>query len=155
MTSPVITVRDEMSVEELARFLSHNMISGAPVLDQNGKPIGIVTLSDIVRNEPRREYIIADQVDSDYILRDYLDEFGDEELAGGYHIEEGVELRVRDIMTPFIYRVNEDTPVKEISETMMGGRIHRLFVTRAGEMVGVVTALDVLKALTGRMTNER
>ena len=56
--------------------------------------------------------------------------------------------RVRDVMTPTVYGVSEDTPVAEIAEMMVQGRIHRVFVTRDGEVVGVVSALDLLDLLT-------
>lgn len=58
--------------------------------------------------------------------------------------------RVRDVMTPTVYTIPDDTPVERIARTMIAGRIHRLFVTRGGSVVGVVTTLDLLKLLTGR-----
>ncbi|MFQ6115848.1 MAG: CBS domain-containing protein [bacterium] len=145
MTSPVITVQDGMTVEEVSDLLSDRMISGAPVMDENGRPVGVVTLSDIVRNEPRRERIISDKVASDYVLKAWEAQFSTDELTG-YHIEESETLLIRDIMTPFVYRVKEDTPLKELAEIMVSGRIHRLIVTRDEEIVGIVSALDLLKA---------
>ncbi|NIR47739.1 CBS domain-containing protein [candidate division KSB1 bacterium] len=147
MTSPVITVRDNRSVEEVSDLFIDNMISGAPVVNKNGRPVGVITLTDIVRNEKRRENIVSDKIASDYILRDYETSFNADELGSGYHIEEGETLLVRDIMTPFVYRVKEDAPVKELAEIMTSGRIHRLFVTRDDEIVGIVTSLDFLKAV--------
>src|SRR5262245_53667991 len=54
---------------------------------------------------------------------------------------------VRDIMTPAVYTVPEETPVTRIARTMIAGRIHRLFVTRKKRVVGIVTSLDLLKLL--------
>lgn len=146
MSSPVITVKEEMSIEEVSNLFSDRMITGAPVVNDKDRPIGVVTLSDIVRNGPRREYIISDKVASDYVLKDWQPPFDNEELTG-YHLEESETLLVRDIMTPFIYRVDEDTPLKELADIMVSGRIHRLFVTKDDEIVGIVTALDMLKTL--------
>lgn len=150
MTAPVITVRDSMAIEEVADLFSNKMISGAPVLDDNSRIVGVVSLSDIVRNEPRREHIVSDKVGSDYVLRDFQNQFDTEDLTSGYHLEESETLLVRDIMTPFIYRVNEDTPLREIADIMTSGRIHRLFVTRDETVVGVVSVLDMLKLLITR-----
>ena len=50
-------------------------------------------------------------------------------------------------MTPFVYRVEEDTPLKELAGVMVSGRIHRLFVTKEDKLVGVVSALDILKTV--------
>ena len=58
--------------------------------------------------------------------------------------------RVRDVMTPAVYTIPEETPVEQIARTMIAGRIHRLFVTRGGHVAGVVTTLDLLKLLTGK-----
>lgn len=58
--------------------------------------------------------------------------------------------RVRDVMTPVVYTIPEETPVEKIARTMIAGRIHRLFVTRGGHVAGVVTTLDLLKLLTGK-----
>lgn len=145
MTSPVLTVRADMSVEEVSNLFSDKMISGAPVLNDKNQLVGVVSLSDIVRNEPRREQIISNKIASDYIMKAWEAQFGTEELTG-YHLEESITLLVRDIMTPFIYRVKEDTPLKELADIMISGRIHRLFVTRDEEIVGIVSALDLLKA---------
>jgi CBS domain-containing protein len=56
---------------------------------------------------------------------------------------------VRDIMTPMIFSVSEDTSVQEVAETMLKGRIHRVFVTRDNKLAGIVTALDMLKVIRG------
>ena len=144
MTTPVITVRDIMSVEEVSDLLSDRMITGAPVVNEDNKPVGVVTLSDIVRNEPRREHIISDKVASDYILKDWQRSFDNEDL-NGYHLEESETLLVKDIMTPFVYRVEEDTPLNTLASIMLSGRIHRLFVTKDDKIVGIVSALDMLK----------
>ena len=97
-----------MIVEEVSDILADRMITGAPVVNEENQPIGVVTLSDIVRNEPRREHNVSDKVASDYVLKDWQPPFDNDEL-NGYHLEESETLLAKDIMTPFIYRVEEDT----------------------------------------------
>jgi CBS domain-containing protein len=53
-------------------------------------------------------------------------------------------------MTPTVFTVPENTPVSRLAKTMISGRIHRLLVTRRGRIVGIVTALDLLKLLVDR-----
>ena len=65
------------------------------------------------------------------------------------HIESD-DLLVRDIMTPTVYTVPENTPVAKIARTMVAGRIHRLMVTRGGRVVGIVTSLDLVRLLAGK-----
>jgi predicted transcriptional regulator len=62
---------------------------------------------------------------------------------------ESDELLVREIMTPTVYTVPDDTPVPDMARAMIAGRIHRLFVTRQHRLVGIVTPLDLLALLTG------
>jgi CBS domain-containing protein len=50
-------------------------------------------------------------------------------------------------MTPTVYTVPEKTPVAKIAQTMVAGRIHRVFVTRRGRVVGIVTSLDLVGLL--------
>jgi CBS domain-containing protein len=57
------------------------------------------------------------------------------------------ELLVRDIMTPAVFAVSEDTPLREVAQTMIAGRIHRLLVKRGHGIVGIVTNLDLLTQL--------
>ncbi|MCX7940987.1 MAG: CBS domain-containing protein [Endomicrobia bacterium] len=48
MTKDVITVKENTPVVELARILYENKISGAPVVDESGKVVGVVTERDIL-----------------------------------------------------------------------------------------------------------
>jgi CBS domain-containing protein len=64
-----------------------------------------------------------------------------------FHEREDSTVRVSDIMTPMIFRVDRDTSLQEIAETMLKGRIHRVFVTEDGRLTGIVTALDMLQVI--------
>ncbi|MFQ5640262.1 MAG: CBS domain-containing protein [bacterium] len=146
MNSGVITVRDDMSVHNLANFFTDRMISGAPVVDKNGKLIGVVSLSDIVRNDARRTAIVEEQLDASYYLHGWEDKLNDEDVQQ-LHLEQNDGLTIRDIMTPLIFKVSEETSLAEMADTMIGGRIHRLIVTNNDEVVGIVTTLDMLQAI--------
>jgi CBS domain-containing protein len=63
------------------------------------------------------------------------------------HVQYEVQVQVLDIMTPMIFSVREDTSVQEVADTMLKGRIHRVFVTRDGKLTGIVTALDMLQVI--------
>ena len=66
MNPSVISVEEDLSVHELANFFTEKMISGAPVVNKDGKLVGVVSLSDIVRNDERRTAIVNDKRESDY-----------------------------------------------------------------------------------------
>lgn len=151
MNPNVMTVQDDTTIHELAEFFSDNLISGAPVVDSSGKLVGVVSLTDIVRSDARRAGIVKDQSKSDYYFHGWEESLDEEDLRD-FHVEVNDGLTVRDIMTPIIYEVNEDTPLVNMAETMIGGRIHRLIVTRDDRVVGIVTTMDMLKAIRNLMS---
>ena len=53
MTRDVVCVTPELGLEALRALFLDRRISGAPVLDANGFPIGVVSKSDLVREPPR------------------------------------------------------------------------------------------------------
>lgn len=64
-------------------------------------------------------------------------------------MEDTNEATVREIMTPLVFKVEAGTPVPEIAETMVSGRIHRLFVVENEKIIGIITSMDLLKLLSG------
>ena len=113
MSPDVMAVEPDMTVNELATFLTDHHITGAPVVDPRGRMVGVVSETDIAE-------------------------------AG---LERAEALLVREIMTPTAYTVPHDTAIAEVARTMVTGRIHRLLVTRNAHVVGILSTLDVLKAL--------
>lgn len=146
MNPSVISVEEDLSVHELANFFTEKMISGAPVVNKDGKLVGVVSLSDIVRNDERRTAIVNDKQESDYYLSGWEDNLNSDEIQE-LHLEEDDSLTVRNIMTPLIFKVKETELISTMSDIMIGGRIHRLLVTRDEKVVGIITTLDMLKAI--------
>jgi CBS domain-containing protein len=140
MNPQVITVRDDMTVRDLASFLIESEISGAPVADAEGRLVGVVSLVDIAAvasGEGRR-------VDGSGFFGPDWDDGLDEEDMEDLE-QEG--LRVADIMTPQIYSVTEDATVSEIASLMLKGHLHRLLVTREDRAIGILTTSDLLGLL--------
>lgn len=145
MNSWVLTVRDDMTLQELATFLTENEISGAPVTNSSGNLVGVVSLSDIVGSAAEGSRLLPDRSNPEFFVRGWEDKADAEELRQLHVENEGV--LVREIMTPNVYSVSEGTPVAEIASTMLTGHIHRLLVTREGRVAGIVTTMDMLKLL--------
>jgi CBS domain-containing protein len=102
-------------------------------------------LSDIALSEAERASIERDQSGSTFELTKWKKQFNREDLSG-LHLEDS-GLLVRDIMTPTAYTIPETLPVPQIAKTMIGGRVHRLLVTRGQRLIGIVTPFDMLKLL--------
>jgi CBS domain-containing protein len=146
MNENVLYVREDMTVRELAAFLAENEITGAPVLNAAGRMTGVVSVTDVAENEAKDERAGVDRAHADYYVRGWEDKMNPEDLRGLQLLDEDV--LVRDIMTPTVYTVPENTPVGEVARTMVAGRIHRLLVTREERVVGIVTTLDLLRLLS-------
>jgi CBS domain-containing protein len=146
MSPHVLTVDPDMTVHQLATFLTDNQISGAPVRDRNGRLLGMVSLTDIAEGESDEGVFRTDSSDPAASVHGWEDEATSDEMRP-LHVE-ATESLVRDIMTPTTYSVSHDTPVSSLARTMIAGRIHRLLVVRDGKVVGIVTSLDLLKLLT-------
>jgi len=146
MTRDVLSVHPAMGVRELADFLTENEISGVPVIDAQGKLVGVVSATDIAQKGGGEGNYALDQSDPRFFVRSFDDTLDVEEMRN-LHIEND-ELIVRDIMTPTVFTVSAETRAADIAREMVSGRIHRVFVTNLeGRVVGIVSALDLLKLL--------
>jgi CBS domain-containing protein len=146
MRSEVLAARANWSLETLADFLVDNNISGAPVTTQDDELVGVVSLTDIVRQSSMSNSHSDTGITHDVYLYELESQISREELRV-FHTQEESTVRVSDIMTPMIFRVDRDTSLQEIAETMLKGRIHRVFVTEDGKLTGIVTALDMLQVI--------
>lgn len=143
MTPVVLTVREEWTVGELATFLGQHEIHGAPVVNEAGRLVGVVSVVDIAAAASReggRER--ASGANFFRVWEANLSQAELEELRD--HRE---DLRVRDIMTPEIHAVPESATVHEVASLMLNRRCHRLLVTREEQVVGVVSTSDLLGLL--------
>ena len=146
MQHKVLAVEADWSLDQLADFLVNNSISGAPVTAADGHLIGVVSLTDIVRQNRLQDHSTDREDTHDVYLYELERRMGRDELRE-LHVQYETPVLVRDIMTPMIFSVSEDTSVQEVAETMLKGRIHRVFVTRDSKLIGIVTALDMLQVI--------
>ncbi|MBI5208370.1 MAG: CBS domain-containing protein [Elusimicrobia bacterium] len=138
MRRRVITAGPTMTLSELARLFIDRRISGVPVVSQ-GRLLGVVSQTDLVRQERERSGVSE--------IPGYYRE-GDEALTvPGYHVEEPAMTRVEDIMTPIVIAVEEKASIEDAAKLMLSKHIHRILVTRAGKLRGIISSLDLLRAM--------
>ena len=145
MNPDIMTVADDLTTEELARYLIEREISGAPVVDSQGHLIGVVSMTDIGRNMAEPPDDISSQ-DSNFSRDDAVD-VTLEDLGQRYVEQRAVT--VRDVMTPAIHQVPVTASLAEAARIMVEQHIHRLVVTQGKEPVGIITSMDLLKMLAG------
>jgi len=146
MQRDVLSAEGNWPLHRLARFLTDNQISGAPVISEDGELIGVVSLTDIVRYDSMPESRAEIHDTHEYYLHTLEMQVTQEE-ATSFHVEQESSATVRDLMTPMIFEVDENASIEEVADTMVKGHIHRLFVTHNKRISGVVTALDMVEFL--------
>lgn len=138
MRKRVITVDRWLTLAELAKVFAEKGITGAPVVDERGAILGVVSQTDLVR--ARREQAGGVPL--------YHTELDGVPRSLGIHVEELESGRVEDIMTPGAICFEEDAPVGLVADAMRERHIHRVLVTRDKSIVGIVTSMDMLKAVS-------
>jgi predicted transcriptional regulator len=141
MNPDIMTVADEMTTDELARYLIEHEISGAPVVDGQGHLIGVVSMTDIGRTMAEPSDVESSRSSGFY--RDIAADYALEEPGESYVDQRAVT--VRDVMTPVIHQVPITASVAQAARIMVDQHIHRLVVTQGKEPVGIITSMDVLK----------
>jgi CBS domain-containing protein len=145
MTPSPVSLREGASVQEAVALLTDRGFSAAPVIDEAGRPVGVLSRADIVVHH--RESGWQRSV-PDY----YEGESPDAGCGGacptGFQVARPDLTRVRDIMTPVVFAVAPDASARRVVEDMVALKVHRLFVVGTdGVLTGVISALDVLKHL--------
>lgn len=145
MTQDVMSVGAHWPLTRLAEFFIEHGISGAPVVDEEGALLGVVSLTDLVRHDslPQRE---AGRYTPDYYLDGLRSQYAPEEL-NGFSLRDEADCAVADIMTPVVFSVTPTTSLAQVADMMTSGRIHRVFVVEERRIVGIISALDLLAQL--------
>ena len=142
MTEEVITVSSETTIEEIAKILHENRISGVPVVNNDKEVIGVVTEGDLIikiakPHTPPHIELFGGII---YLKRPYE---MDEEL------KKITAVLARDIMTEKVITVDEDANVEDVAALMVNRKINRLPVVREGKLVGIITRADLIETMMG------
>jgi CBS domain-containing protein len=138
MTPDPVVVPPDMTVDALVRLMAERHISGAFVVDAEGKPLGVVTEADLVRRlAPEGE-----EADLGWLARLLVDP---DRAAARYAHTHGH--RARDVMSQALFFVEESAPAEAAALMMRDRKIRRVAVMRWGKLVGVISRADVLTAV--------
>jgi CBS domain-containing protein len=140
MTKEVITVTTDVTIEGLARILTKHDISGAPVVDEEGKLIGIVTESDLIKMEQRLHIPTVINIFDAVIYLGSSKKFEED-------IKRMAATTVGDIFRKDAVTITESATIEEIATIMTEKNIHHLPVIKKGKLVGIVGKKDIVKAI--------
>jgi CBS domain-containing protein len=140
MTTDVISVNPDTTVQDLAKLLADRGISGAPVVDQGGKLVGIVSEGDLLhraeigtahRHRERRRSWWLDHFAAEQ-ARDYI---------------KSHSRTVKDLMTPDVVTVTEEAELADVAALLEAKRIKRVPVVRDGRVVGIISRANIVRAV--------
>jgi CBS domain-containing protein len=137
MVSPVITVKPSSSVKEVATTLLERRISAVPVVDDQGKLVGIISEGDLMHRseagtERQRSWWL-------------LGWTGDETLAAEY--VKAHARKVADVMTRNVITATPKTPLHEIAALLERNSIKRVPIVKDGQLVGIVSRANLIQGV--------
>jgi CBS domain-containing protein len=143
MDAEPVTVRPTDDVETVVRILRRHELPGVPVTNEGGRCVGIVTEADLV---------LADE-QGDLHIPHYIELFGGVVFLEPLHrfedrLKKAFASTVADLMTEDPVTIEPDASVAEAGRLIVRRGHNRLPVVEHGRLVGVVTRVDVLEALT-------
>lgn len=125
MTTPLLSVRESSFVDHAHRRLQNYRVSALPVVDEEGSVVGVISRTDVLK-VGRRE---AD-------------------VSGERRLLAFPAKPVSAYMTPDPIAVDEDADLSVAAALMLSHRIHRVFVRVQGEIAGLVTTRDLMRAIS-------
>jgi len=145
MRERVVTVPYSAPLSEVERILSDHRISGAPVTDEKGHVVGVISMKDVIEHysedpdtHPRRGrgyyHLSAEEMD--------------EEDFDAFEVPEESEDIAGDVMTAEVYSVPPESGLKEIAATMRRHGVHRVLVQDRGRYVGLISTMEILDCLS-------
>lgn len=135
MSTKVITVSPETTIEDVSKLLVIHRISGIPVVDSKGKVIGLLSESDIIFREIHHEPHLVEKL-------------GDMILPRTIRASDRTGSTAGEIMTSPAITAREDAPIKDLIRPITEKKIKRIIIVdMENRPVGIVSRIDIVKAL--------
>ena len=146
MTAPVTVVKGDQTLEQAARLMLDNSIGGVPIVDDEGKVVGIVTESDFSAKEHAIPFsrIYAPQLFGEWMSKEGIEKA----------YEAARKITVDKIMSAPVVTISPEDTVAEAERKMLEHRIHRVVVVEDDVPVGIVSRHDFLKLAVSEIGDE-
>lgn len=136
MARDVITIHEESSMSDAAQLLHNYGITGAPVVDDFGRCVGVLSASDFVQSRYEGHCHCAANV------------VGHADCSESPRAELLENESVRAYMSPHVQKIREHQSIAVAGRIMCHEHIHRLIVVdRQGKPIGIISSLDLVSAL--------
>lgn len=142
MSSPAITVGPTSQIRDVARTMREHVISGVPVVESDGKLLGVITeLELIARNAPVQEpHYLA-------VLSALIPVNLEEYRQYKEQLRQALAINAADLMRDEVKTIGPDEPIDEALEAMLDPEVIMLPVVENERVIGVVTRTDLLRLI--------
>jgi CBS domain-containing protein len=140
MTTDVVTMKPEDTVGELADILAKNKISGVPVVDEQGRVLGMVSEADIILQDADLHFPYYIQFLESVIYLQSVHKFEE-------RFRKAFGSKVSEVMSDEVVSVPPDATVREAATLMADREVNRLPVVEDERLVGIVTRGDIVRAI--------
>lgn len=123
MSKHPITVTADVPIDEALKVMRENKVRRLPVIDRDGRLVGIVSEMDLLYASPSPATSLS-VYEIHYLM---------------------ARITVQDVMTKEVISIEEDTPLEEAARIMVDNKIGGLPVVRDGVLVGIITETDLFK----------
>jgi CBS domain-containing protein len=148
MTTDVVTVQPDTSVNQIATLMHERQITGIPVVDDARHVVGIVTELDMIVRNTRLELPAFIQILD--LARIPL------EMPGHYRnrLRHMLGTSASDLMTEDVVTISPDAEIEDLADLMVKRRVNPVPVTENGVLVGIVSRADLIRMMAHELGNE-
>ena len=123
MSRHPITITADVHIDEALKVMRDNRVRRLPVVDKDGRPVGIISEMDLLYASPSPATSLS-VYEIHYLM---------------------ARITVQDVMTKEVISIKENTPLEEAARIMVDNKIGGLPVVRDGKLVGIITETDLFK----------
>jgi CBS domain-containing protein len=148
MTTGVVTVRESVTLAEASRLLGERQVSGAPVVNEDGHTVGVISRADLVRGWERAAAARRRAF--------YQAAAGEPVSLPGENVDAELGGRpVSEVMMPIVFSVQQSDSLRKAAALMSAEGIHRLIVLDGQRIVGLLSASDLVAAIaSGKLAEQ-
>ncbi|HAK73186.1 MAG TPA: hypothetical protein DCP36_05615 [Sporomusaceae bacterium] len=140
MVTEVITIKQHATIEEIARVLIDNKISGVPVVDEAGHLMGMVTEGDLLHKETNPRLPHAVNILGAIIYYNGVEQYNED-------FKKMMASQALNIMTDKVITVTAEQEVEDIVKLMLEHGIKRVPVMEGERIIGIISRADIVKCL--------
>jgi CBS domain-containing protein len=142
MTKDVITISKDATLADLSKLLLKNKISGLPVIDEEGRLVGMATDADIIRED--MEPIFPFYFDPLVINYGYIENIEKYQKD----MKEHFETRIEEVMERRVKTVQKDTPISDVARIIIRNKINRVpVVDENNKLLGIIARSDIIESM--------